>query len=66
MVLIEEKRCPKCFSTKHNVEDLLPNLSLRQAIERFLESQMLDAGLEKTMQKDVPGGMSFVIVSESV
>ncbi|XP_073130394.1 uncharacterized protein [Henckelia pumila] len=59
-VLIEEKRCPKCFSTKYNVEDLLPNLSLSQAIVRFLESQMLDGGLEKTMQKDVPDGESRI------
>ncbi|XP_073315169.1 uncharacterized protein [Primulina huaijiensis] len=66
LVLIEEKRCPKCFSTKYNVEDLLPNLSLRQAIERFLESQILDAGLEKTMQKDVPDGESRIEAKEDV
>ncbi|KAI3468064.1 hypothetical protein Pfo_024727 [Paulownia fortunei] len=59
-VLIEKGRCPKCFSSKCNVEDLLPNLSLRQAIEHFLEAQMLDAGLENAMQKYVPDGESGI------
>ncbi|GMI97904.1 hypothetical protein HRI_003459700 [Hibiscus trionum] len=40
-VLVEKARCPKCFSTKCKVEDLLPNLSLRQATERFLKSQIV-------------------------
>ncbi|KAK8597600.1 hypothetical protein V6N13_095003 [Hibiscus sabdariffa] len=40
-VLVEKARCPKCFSTKCKAEDLLPNLSLRQATERFLKSQIV-------------------------
>ncbi|KZV36503.1 hypothetical protein F511_15674 [Dorcoceras hygrometricum] len=55
LVLIEDKRCPKCSSTKYNVKDLLPNLSLRQAIERSLESQTLDAGLGKPWRKMFQG-----------
>ena len=39
-MLIEKGRCPKCLSTKNKVEDLLPNVSLRQAIKHFLESQI--------------------------
>lgn len=51
---MEKGMCPKCLSRKCGVGDLLPNLSLRQAISHFRESQMLDADLED-MQKDVPG-----------
>ncbi|KAL6534050.1 hypothetical protein OROHE_013883 [Orobanche hederae] len=59
-VLTEKKMCPKCFSSKCHVEDLLPNLSLRQAIEHFLEAEMLDAGSENGMQKYVPDGESGI------
>ncbi|KAL3655789.1 hypothetical protein CASFOL_000185 [Castilleja foliolosa] len=59
-VLIEKGKCPKCFSSKCSVGDLLPNLSLRQAVEHFLEAQMLDAGLENAMQKYVPDGESGI------
>lgn len=56
-MLIEKGRCPKCFSSKCNVGDLLPNLSLRYAIDHFLDSQMLDPALEENgMQNYVPGG----------
>ncbi|KAL8501860.1 hypothetical protein ACS0TY_021103 [Phlomoides rotata] len=58
-VLMGKGMCPKCFSRKCGVGDLLPNLSLRQAISHFLESQMLDADLED-MQKDVPDGESGI------
>ncbi|PKU64102.1 E3 ubiquitin-protein ligase COP1 [Dendrobium catenatum] len=37
--LVKQSSCPKCSSTKCTVKDLLPNLSLRQAIEHFLEAQ---------------------------
>ncbi|CAH9106360.1 unnamed protein product [Cuscuta epithymum] len=37
--LLEKKVCPICSSTKCSVDDLLPNLSLRQAIEHFLGSR---------------------------
>ncbi|KAL2237232.1 UNVERIFIED_CONTAM: hypothetical protein Sindi_0914900 [Sesamum indicum] len=58
--LTENGRCPKCFSSKCNIDNLLPNLSLRQAIEHFLESQMLETDLEKAMQKYVPDGESGI------
>lgn len=54
-MLIAKGMCPKCSSRKCTVRDLLPNLSLRQAIEHLLESQMFDAGFEGVMQKYVPG-----------
>ncbi|KAL0330503.1 UNVERIFIED_CONTAM: hypothetical protein Sradi_5037000 [Sesamum radiatum] len=54
--LTENGRCPKCFSSKCNIDNLLPNLSLRQAIEHFLESQMLETDLEKY----VPDGESGI------
>lgn len=53
--LIAKGMCPKCSSRKCIVGDLLPNLSLRRAIEHFLESQMFDAGFEDVMQKYAPG-----------
>ncbi|GER51652.1 RING/U-box superfamily protein [Striga asiatica] len=59
-VLIEKGKCAKCFSSKCRVEDLLPNLSLRQAIEHFLEAEMLDAGSEHALQNYVPDGESGI------
>ncbi|CAA0841924.1 DWNN domain- a CCHC-type zinc finger [Striga hermonthica] len=59
-VLIEKGKCAKCFSRKCRVEDLLPNFSLRQAIEHFLEAEMLDAGLEHALQNYVPDGESGI------
>ncbi|PNT63236.1 E3 ubiquitin-protein ligase RBBP6 isoform X2 [Brachypodium distachyon] len=35
--LAEIKKCPKCSSTRCTTNDLLPNLSLRKAIEHFLD-----------------------------
>ncbi|XP_027180500.1 E3 ubiquitin ligase PARAQUAT TOLERANCE 3-like [Coffea eugenioides] len=58
--LVEKTRCPKCFSNKCKVKDLLPNLSLRQAIEHFLESRMLMAGSENAFNKYVPDGESGI------
>ncbi|GER35381.1 RING/U-box superfamily protein [Striga asiatica] len=63
-VLVEKRRCPKCFSSKCHVEDLLPNLSLRQAIEHFLEAEMLDAGVDNALQKYVPDGESGIQARE--
>lgn len=37
------------------MENLLPNLSLRQAIEHFLESQMVVTGSENVLRKYAPG-----------
>ncbi|KAM0026056.1 putative transcription factor interactor and regulator CCHC(Zn) family [Helianthus debilis subsp. tardiflorus] len=53
-VLPVTSRCPKCSSTKYRVEHLLPNLSLRHAIEHFLESQILATAPESDLQKYVP------------
>ncbi|XP_071725452.1 uncharacterized protein [Rutidosis leptorrhynchoides] len=53
-------RCPKCSSTKHRVEHLLPNLSLRHAIEHFMESQILATTPENDLQKYVPDGESCI------
>lgn len=58
--LVKKSRCPKCFSDKCKAEDLLPNLSLRQAIEHFLESQMLMTASEKALDKYVPDGESGI------
>ncbi|KAH6826300.1 hypothetical protein C2S53_012261 [Perilla frutescens var. hirtella] len=63
-VLLAKGMCPKCSSRKCTVGDLLPNLSLRQAIEHLLESQMFDAGFEKVMQKYVPDGESGIQVKD--
>ncbi|KAL7187011.1 hypothetical protein ACSBR1_037141 [Camellia fascicularis] len=54
-VLEEKAKCPKCYSSKCKVEDLLPNLSLRQAIEHFLESQILMSDADNALHKYAPG-----------
>lgn len=59
-VLTLMARCPKCSSTKYRVEHLLPNLSLRLAIEHFLESQLLATAPENDLQKYVPDGESGI------
>ncbi|KAI3682117.1 hypothetical protein L2E82_50149 [Cichorium intybus] len=59
-VLPLKTRCPKCSSTKYRVEHLLPNLSLRHAIEHFLESQILATAPENDLQKYVPDGESGI------
>ncbi|XP_023745039.1 E3 ubiquitin ligase PARAQUAT TOLERANCE 3 isoform X2 [Lactuca sativa] len=59
-VLPLKARCPKCSSTKYRVEHLLPNLSLRHAIEHFLESQILATAPENDLQKYVPDGESGI------
>ncbi|KAF5188900.1 hypothetical protein FRX31_021521 [Thalictrum thalictroides] len=64
LVLVEKGRCPKCSSTKCRVEDLLPNLSLRQAIEHFLESQMLISGSDNILPKYAPDGESGIQAKE--
>ncbi|KAH9805096.1 hypothetical protein KPL71_002316 [Citrus sinensis] len=60
LVLVEKARCPKCFSSKCRLEDLLPNVSLRQAIEHFLESQILISGSENAYHRYVPDGESGI------
>lgn len=59
-VLIEKAKCPKCSSCKFRVEDLLPNLSLRQAIEHFLESQNLVSASENALREYAPDGESGI------
>ncbi|KAL1552309.1 RING-type E3 ubiquitin transferase [Salvia divinorum] len=63
-VLFTKGMCPKCFSRKCTTADLLPNLSLRQATEHLLESQMFDTGFENAMQKYVPDEESGIQVND--
>ncbi|MCL7024313.1 hypothetical protein MKW94_029165, partial [Papaver nudicaule] len=63
-VLVEKARCPKCSSPKCKVEDLLPNVSLRQAIEHFLESQGLMSGSGNIFQKFAPDEASGIQAKE--
>ncbi|KAG4194966.1 hypothetical protein ERO13_A06G082600v2 [Gossypium hirsutum] len=63
-VLVEKARCPKCFSTKCKVEDLLPNLSLRQATERFLKSQIVVNNSENALDRYAPDGESGIQVKD--
>ncbi|XP_077240388.1 uncharacterized protein LOC143881291 [Tasmannia lanceolata] len=64
LVLVEKERCPKCSSTKCRLDDLLPNVSLRQAIEHFLESQVIISGSDNTLPKYAPDDESGVQVKE--
>ncbi|KAF3785720.1 E3 ubiquitin-protein ligase [Nymphaea thermarum] len=63
--LVEKARCPQCLSSRCKIDDLLPNLSLRQAIEHFLESQILIGGLDNGPHKCPPDGESGIHVKES-
>lgn len=60
-VLLEKESCPKCFSTKCGIDDLLPNVSLRQAIEHFLESQILTIDSGNECQRYAPG-MNLILI----
>ncbi|KAL0557411.1 hypothetical protein IC582_005949 [Cucumis melo] len=40
-VFLRKTMCPKCASSKYELGDLLPNLSLRKNVAHFLESQFL-------------------------
>ncbi|XP_031270543.1 E3 ubiquitin ligase PQT3-like isoform X2 [Pistacia vera] len=59
-VLFEKARCPMCLSSKFKVQDLLPNVSLRQAIEHFLQSQILISGTENALHDYAPDGESGI------
>lgn len=63
-VLVEKARCPKCYSTKCKVEDLLPNVSLRQAIDHFLESQIPISGSDNAFHGHAPDGESGIQAKE--
>lgn len=55
--LIAKGKCPQCESTKFKNDDLLPNINLRQAIDRFLEAQMTTSGASDSFyrQQQLPG-----------
>ncbi|XP_049377962.1 E3 ubiquitin ligase PQT3-like isoform X1 [Solanum stenotomum] len=53
LVLLEKAKCPKCSSSRCRVEDLLPNISLRQTIEHFLATES-----ENALRRHVPDGES--------
>ncbi|TMW91571.1 hypothetical protein EJD97_014161 [Solanum chilense] len=53
LVLLEKAKCPKCSSSRCRVEDLLPNLSLRRTIRRFLATDP-----ENALRRYVPDGES--------
>ncbi|KAJ0031130.1 hypothetical protein Pint_13697 [Pistacia integerrima] len=59
-VLFEKARCPMCLSSKFKVQDLLPNVSLRQAIEHFLQSQILISRTENALHDYAPDGESGI------
>ncbi|CAK9212093.1 unnamed protein product [Sphagnum troendelagicum] len=59
--LIAKGKCPQCGSTKFKNDDLLPNINLRQAIDRFLEAQVTTSGasdsfLRQQQAPDVESG----------
>lgn len=54
-MLVEKGRCPKCFSTRCRVEDLLQNVSLKLAIEHFLGYQILTSGSGIAFHQYAPG-----------
>ncbi|XP_048495054.1 E3 ubiquitin ligase PARAQUAT TOLERANCE 3 isoform X2 [Beta vulgaris subsp. vulgaris] len=64
LALSENAKCPMCSSAKCKAEDLLPNVSLRQAIERFLESQLLLNGSENDLHRYAPDGESGIQVKD--
>jgi hypothetical protein len=55
--LIAKGKCPQCGSTKFKNDDLLPNINLRQAIDRFLEAQVTTSGASDSFlrQQQAPG-----------
>lgn len=64
-MLIQRGRCPKCSSGTCRVDDLLPNLSLRRAIEHFLASHMSKDSSEKDLCKYAPGNVTSLIFGEN-
>ncbi|KAK1367953.1 hypothetical protein POM88_034045 [Heracleum sosnowskyi] len=53
-VLSEKSKCPRCSSDKFKAEDLLPNLSLREAIVHFLETQIQFSISETALRRYAP------------
>ncbi|KAL2896913.1 E3 ubiquitin-protein ligase RBBP6 [Bienertia sinuspersici] len=64
VALSQNAKCPMCLSSKCKPEDLLPNVSLRQAIQRFLDSQLLRNGSENDLQRYAPDGESGIQVKD--
>ncbi|KAJ6836640.1 E3 ubiquitin ligase PQT3-like isoform X1 [Iris pallida] len=64
LALLETARCPKCSSMKCTVNDLLPNLSLRQAIEHFLEAQVAISAPQNNIPHYAPDGESGIHAKE--
>ncbi|KAF6140535.1 hypothetical protein GIB67_035562 [Kingdonia uniflora] len=64
VVLVEKESCPKCFSSKCGIKDLLPNVSLRQAIDHFLETELLLSGSDNILPKYAPDGESGIHMKE--
>ncbi|XP_028556862.1 E3 ubiquitin ligase PQT3-like isoform X2 [Dendrobium catenatum] len=62
--LVKQSSCPKCSSTKCTVKDLLPNLSLRQAIEHFLEAQNASIVSYNNLPMYAPDGESGIQTKE--
>ncbi|KAK8959744.1 hypothetical protein KSP40_PGU006522 [Platanthera guangdongensis] len=60
LTLVKQSSCPKCSSSKCTVKDLLPNLSLRQAIEHFLEAQNDINGSYNKLPRYAPDGESGI------
>ncbi|KAL2642125.1 hypothetical protein R1flu_009712 [Riccia fluitans] len=50
--LIEKGKCPQCGSSKFKNDDLLPNIALRQAIDRFLETQVPTSSADDAVKAD--------------
>ena len=59
-VLLRKTMCPKCASSKYKLEDLSPNLSLRQNVTHFLESQFLMGDSDNN--HEAPGRKLYVCV----
>ncbi|KAL8156681.1 hypothetical protein AgCh_001687 [Apium graveolens] len=53
-VLTQKSKCPKCSSDKFKAEDVLPNLSLREAIVHLLEAQIHFSIPESVLWRYVP------------
>ncbi|XP_038711862.1 E3 ubiquitin-protein ligase RBBP6-like [Tripterygium wilfordii] len=58
--LVEKARCPKCFCAKNEIEDLVPNITLRKLIENNRESLNLIIGSEKDFLQYAPDGESGI------
>ncbi|KAL8148569.1 hypothetical protein AgCh_005801 [Apium graveolens] len=59
-VLTQKSKCPKCSSNKFKAEDVLPNLSLREAIVHLLEAQIQFSIPESVLRRYVPDEESVI------